>query len=209
MSGFGMGHTQELPWWFRGQSVCLQCGKPGFNPWVGKIPWRRKWQPTPVFLPGKSHGWKNLVRLQSMGLQRVGHDWATSLTHSPMSAIYTVKWFSKPNFNVPPTFPTQRIFLQWLWGRNPRRKTPLVLTALSPGKSIRAARYNSADPDGSPGAQPETGRGQTPACSLLINLWGLAWALLHLEGKALRKVSPLVKSWAFWANVCPKRSLSK
>ena len=31
------------------------------NPWVGKIPWRRKWQPTPVFLPGKSHGWRRLV----------------------------------------------------------------------------------------------------------------------------------------------------
>ena len=28
-----------------------------FDPWVGKIPWRRKWQPTPVFLPEKSHGW--------------------------------------------------------------------------------------------------------------------------------------------------------
>ena len=32
-----------------------------FNPWVGKIPWRRKWQPTPVFLPGKSHGQRSLV----------------------------------------------------------------------------------------------------------------------------------------------------
>ena len=31
-----------------------------FNPWVGKIPWRRKWQPTPVFLPGKSHGQRSL-----------------------------------------------------------------------------------------------------------------------------------------------------
>ena len=40
----------------------LQCRSPGFDPWVGKIPWRRKWQPTPVLLPGKSHG-----RLQSMG----------------------------------------------------------------------------------------------------------------------------------------------
>ena len=29
---------------------------PRFDPWVGKIPWRRKWQPTPVFLPGESHG---------------------------------------------------------------------------------------------------------------------------------------------------------
>jgi len=39
--------------------------------WVGKILWRRKWQPTPVFLPGKSHGQRSLVGLQSMGSQRV------------------------------------------------------------------------------------------------------------------------------------------
>ena len=32
----------------------------GSNPWVGKIPWRRKWQPAPVFLPGESHGQKIL-----------------------------------------------------------------------------------------------------------------------------------------------------
>ena len=35
-----------------GKSICLQSRRPGFDPWVGKIPWRRKWQPTPVFLPG-------------------------------------------------------------------------------------------------------------------------------------------------------------
>ena len=44
-----------------GKILCLQCWKPGFNPWVGKIPWRRKRQPPPVFLPGKFHGWRNLV----------------------------------------------------------------------------------------------------------------------------------------------------
>ena len=31
---------------------------PGLDPWVGKIPWRRKWQPTPIFWPGKCHGWR-------------------------------------------------------------------------------------------------------------------------------------------------------
>ena len=41
--------------------IHLQCRRPGFDPWVGKIPWRRKWQPTLVFLPGKSHGQRNLV----------------------------------------------------------------------------------------------------------------------------------------------------
>ena len=40
-----------LPWWLRGESVCLQCGRPRFNPWVRKTSWRKEWQPTPVFLP--------------------------------------------------------------------------------------------------------------------------------------------------------------
>ena len=34
--------------------IHLQCRRCGLDPWVGKIPWRRKWQPIPVFLPGKS-----------------------------------------------------------------------------------------------------------------------------------------------------------
>ena len=37
------------------------CKRCRFNPWIGKIPWKRKWQPTPVFLPGKSHGQRNLA----------------------------------------------------------------------------------------------------------------------------------------------------
>ena len=58
-------------WGFPGGSVskestcssgdCLQCTRPGFDPWVGKISWRIKWQPTPVFLPGKSHGQRSLA----------------------------------------------------------------------------------------------------------------------------------------------------
>ena len=36
--------------------ICLQCRRPRFDPWVGKSPWRRAWQPTPVFLSGESHG---------------------------------------------------------------------------------------------------------------------------------------------------------
>ena len=39
----------------------------GFDPWVGKIPWRRQGQPTPVFLPGESHGWRSLVGCSPWG----------------------------------------------------------------------------------------------------------------------------------------------
>ena len=45
-----------LPRWLSGKEPSCQCRRRGFHLWVGKIPWRRKWQPTPVFLPGKSHG---------------------------------------------------------------------------------------------------------------------------------------------------------
>ena len=44
-----------------GKVSCLQSGRPGFSPWVGKILWRRKWQPTPVLLPGKFHRRRSLI----------------------------------------------------------------------------------------------------------------------------------------------------
>ena len=45
----------------------LQFRRARFDPWVGKIPWRRKWQPTPVLLPRKFHGWRSLVGYSPWG----------------------------------------------------------------------------------------------------------------------------------------------
>jgi len=42
--------------WLSGKESACQCRRCGFHPWVGKIPWRREWQPTPIMLPEKSHG---------------------------------------------------------------------------------------------------------------------------------------------------------
>jgi len=47
---------QALPWRLSWWRIRLQCRRPGFNPWVGKIPWRRERLPTPVFWPGEFHG---------------------------------------------------------------------------------------------------------------------------------------------------------
>ena len=47
--------------------VSLNLKRRGFNPWVGKIPWRRAWTPTPVFLPGESHGQWSLVGYSPRG----------------------------------------------------------------------------------------------------------------------------------------------
>ena len=56
-----------------GKVSAYNAGGLGFDPWVGKIPWRRKWQPTPVFLHGKSHGLRSLEGYSPEG-HRVGHD---------------------------------------------------------------------------------------------------------------------------------------
>jgi len=56
-----------LPGGSDSKSGCLQCRRPGFNPWVRKILWRRKWQPTPVLLPGKFHGRRSLVGYSPWG----------------------------------------------------------------------------------------------------------------------------------------------
>ena len=55
-----------------GKESTLQCKRLEFDPWVGKIPWRREQLTTSVFLPGEFHGQRNLV--QSLGSHRVGHD---------------------------------------------------------------------------------------------------------------------------------------
>ena len=62
-------HTQGLPEWCNGEESSSQCKtyRCGFDPWVGKTPWRRAWQPTPVFLPGESHGQRSLVDYSPWG----------------------------------------------------------------------------------------------------------------------------------------------
>ena len=57
-------------WW----RLCLRCSRLGFDPWVGKIPWRRKWRPTPVLLLSESHGQRSLVGYNPCGHKRVGQD---------------------------------------------------------------------------------------------------------------------------------------
>ena len=78
-----------LSWWLRLESVCLQWGRPGFNPWVGKIPWRRKWVPTPVLLPGKSHGWRSMVGHSPWGHKESD---TTEQLHFHFSTCGTMEW---------------------------------------------------------------------------------------------------------------------
>ena len=63
-------HMSWLPRWLRGKESACQCKRHRrcrFEPWVRKVPWRRKWQPTLVFLPVKSHGPRSLVGYSPWG----------------------------------------------------------------------------------------------------------------------------------------------
>ena len=57
--------------WLGGKEYLCQCRRLRFNSWAGKAPWRRQCQTTPVFLPGKSHGQRNLVGYSPWSCKRV------------------------------------------------------------------------------------------------------------------------------------------
>ena len=71
------------PRWSNGKRSTYQCRRHkrhGSNSWVGKIPWRRKQQPSPVVLPGRSHRQRSLAGYSPWGRKRVRHDWAARKT---------------------------------------------------------------------------------------------------------------------------------
>ena len=74
-----------------GKESACQCRR-RFDPWVGKIPWSRKWQPTPVFLPGKFHGQRKLAG----PAHRVSKSWTKLSTHTQDKVLsYAGPYFPK------------------------------------------------------------------------------------------------------------------
>ena len=76
-------------------NICLPSRRLMFNPWVGKIPWKREWQPTPVFLPGQSHGHRSLAGYRPWGCTDSDRTESTEQQqqqqHRYVSKIYCVK----------------------------------------------------------------------------------------------------------------------
>ena len=100
-----------LPWWLNGKESACQCRRHGFNPWVGKIPWKRKWQPTWVFLPGKSHGQRSLVGYSPWGHKKVRHDLATKHQQTIRLLINAI------SFSRGSSWPRSRTWVSHIAGR--------------------------------------------------------------------------------------------
>ena len=78
----------KLPRWRSGEESTRQYRRHrrcGFNPWVGKLLWRRKWQPTPVFLPGKFHGQRSLAGYNPQGGKELDTNTGTHTQHHAQS----------------------------------------------------------------------------------------------------------------------------
>ena len=85
------------PWtslWLRWYRICLRRRRPGFYPWVGKMPRRRKWLPTPVFFPGEFHGHRTLVGYSPWG--RKESDTTEQLTLLLLCVLRRVSWCCLP-----------------------------------------------------------------------------------------------------------------
>ena len=77
-----VGYRIGLPRWHSGKEYTCQCWRHGFNSWFGKIPWSRKWQPTPPFLPEKAHGQRSLSGLSPWGHKELDvTEWLSIHTH--------------------------------------------------------------------------------------------------------------------------------
>ena len=90
--------VKRLPWWFSGKESPWKCRRHGFNLWVGKIPWKRKWQPTPVFLgfPGSSAGKESACSAEDLDLvpglgRSPGEGYPLQYSGLEKSVDYTVK----------------------------------------------------------------------------------------------------------------------
>ena len=85
--------------WHSGKRICLQCRRcrrSGFDPWVRKIPWRRKWQHTSVFLPAKSHGQRSLV-----GYSPWGHQELNTHVHTFTTTFKSWQFLWNLDINIP------------------------------------------------------------------------------------------------------------
>ena len=76
-----MARARGLPWWLRRWRIRLPMQETRFDPWVRKNPWRREWLPTPVFLPGESHGQSSpALQADSLPSEPQGKPQSCSLT---------------------------------------------------------------------------------------------------------------------------------
>ena len=88
---------EQFPWWLSGKVSTYQSKRSGFNPWVGRIPWRCRWQPTSEFFSGKFHGQGSLVGSSLWGCRELDliEQANNNKTWKQFKCISTDGWINK------------------------------------------------------------------------------------------------------------------
>ena len=143
---------ESLSWSLGQYRIRLQCGRPGFDPWVGKIPWRRKWLHPPVFLLGEFHGQKILAGYHPWGCKEL--DRTERPAYIPSEAVVKVSqgaqikpwlccvaavWLYFLSGSAIKALPAEQVSketrVQSLGQKDPTEEEKATCSSFSPGKS--------------------------------------------------------------------------
>ena len=131
-----------LPWWIRQQGNYLQCQRPRFDPWVGKIPWRREWQLSPVFRPGECHGQRNLAGYSPWGCKE------SDMTNTFSSLFHLCRWGDRLSDSSEELLQTgwgwEGQQIMWFWRRVTCRQAHILVEGYywSPGTGISVTNFS-------------------------------------------------------------------
>ena len=156
---------KEWIWWgFPGCSddkrICPQCGRPRFDPWVSKIPWRREWLPTLVFLHGEFQGHRSLAGYSPWDLKEL--DMTERLTHTHTQWIWYHMIFTWDSDWQTFTIWNSVGHYGWRIGRWRLMHWPYKLLPEDDGsvvKNLPAKAGDAGDMDSIPGWRRSPGRG--------------------------------------------------
>ena len=182
---WNVNYISGLPWWLSGKESTCQCRRCRFDPWVGKIPWRRKWQPTQVFLSGKAHGQRNLVGYGLWGHKRVGHDLVTKQQQLYLS-FFNCKEKS-----------------EWMY-----ELYALLIVAAAAAKSLQSCPTLCDPIDGSPSGSPVPGILQARTLEWVAISFSNAWKR-KVKVKSLSRVQLLATSWTAAHQAPPSMGFSR
>ena len=96
--------------WFRRWRICLQCRRRGFDSWIGKIPWRRKWEPTPV-LTWRIHGQRSLAHYRPWGCKEL--DTTEWLIYINIITTFLYHFFQSQKYAIYLLYPMKMIFSKY------------------------------------------------------------------------------------------------
>ena len=188
-----------LPWWLTQWIICLQCRRPGFDPWVGKIPWKREWQPSIVL--GDFHGQRSLAGSKESDVTEwltVSLPFTMVISANIDQPIPCARDYARPSVNL------HIKLMRWVsslcpsyrWGNGGFKISLLKISYLGMGRgrshliSVFCPSLQPVQGLEKPSSKDFIMRGSSPVAVTQIWLWGTK-GLTPMERQGMRNLYPL------------------